>query len=207
MAEINVIVADIAASAQEQATGLHEVNTAVNQMDQVTQQNAAMVEEATASSHTLSQETEELTKLVGRFQVGEVEAPRKAQERGAERPAARPSRPLAAAAAPRRSRSMTSGKNFKRSAETSVLQGAAANDQDDFMSMISRTMRDMLLLTLSDAGYRVIQAEDGMHGLEVLAGKGPTSSSPTSTCRGSTVSALSRRCATMPSIAPSPSLC
>lgn len=37
----------------------------------------------------------------------------------------------------------------------------------------SRTMRDMLLLTLSDAGYRVIQAEDGMHGLEVLAGEKP----------------------------------
>jgi two-component system, chemotaxis family, chemotaxis protein CheY len=32
----------------------------------------------------------------------------------------------------------------------------------------SRTMRDMLLLALSDAGFRVIQAEDGMHGLEVL---------------------------------------
>jgi two-component system chemotaxis response regulator CheY len=37
----------------------------------------------------------------------------------------------------------------------------------------SRTMRDMLLLTLSDAGYRVIQAEDGMHGLEVLADEKP----------------------------------
>ncbi len=37
----------------------------------------------------------------------------------------------------------------------------------------SRTMRDMLLLTLSDAGYRVIQAEDGMHGLEVLAQEKP----------------------------------
>jgi two-component system, chemotaxis family, chemotaxis protein CheY len=37
----------------------------------------------------------------------------------------------------------------------------------------SRTMRDMLLLTLSDAGYRVVQAEDGVHGLEVLAGETP----------------------------------
>ncbi len=37
----------------------------------------------------------------------------------------------------------------------------------------SRTMRDMLLLMLSDAGYRVVQAEDGMHGLEVLAGETP----------------------------------
>ncbi len=70
VAEIDTIVSEIATSAQDQATGLQEVNTAVNQMDQVTQQNAAMVEESTAASHTLSQETEELTRLVGRFQVG-----------------------------------------------------------------------------------------------------------------------------------------
>jgi two-component system chemotaxis response regulator CheY len=37
----------------------------------------------------------------------------------------------------------------------------------------SRTMRDMLMLALSDAGYRVIQAEDGVHGLEVLQGEQP----------------------------------
>ncbi len=71
VAEIDTIVSDIATSAQDQATGLQEVNTAVNQMDQVTQQNAAMVEESTAASHTLSLETEELTRLIGRFQVGE----------------------------------------------------------------------------------------------------------------------------------------
>ena len=58
-------------------------------MDQVTQQNAAMVEESTAASHTLSQETEELTRLIGRFQVGEIETPRKPQARGAEKIAAR----------------------------------------------------------------------------------------------------------------------
>ncbi|VFU09104.1 Response regulator [Methylocella tundrae] len=34
-------------------------------------------------------------------------------------------------------------------------------------------MRDMLMLALSDAGYRVVQAEDGMHGLEVLTGEMP----------------------------------
>ncbi len=37
----------------------------------------------------------------------------------------------------------------------------------------SRTMRDMLMLALSDAGYRVVQAEDGLHGLEVLLGETP----------------------------------
>ncbi len=37
----------------------------------------------------------------------------------------------------------------------------------------SRTMRDMLMLALSQAGYRVIQAEDGIHGLEVLQNAAP----------------------------------
>ncbi len=37
----------------------------------------------------------------------------------------------------------------------------------------SRTMRDMLMLALKDAGYRVVQAEDGIHGLEVLQAESP----------------------------------
>jgi methyl-accepting chemotaxis protein len=70
VAEINGIVAEIAASAEEQATGLQQVNTAVNQMDQVTQQNAAMVEQSTAASHTLAGEAEQLSKLISRFDLG-----------------------------------------------------------------------------------------------------------------------------------------
>jgi methyl-accepting chemotaxis protein len=69
VAEINAVVGEIAASAQEQATGLNQVNTAVNQMDQVTQQNAAMVEESTAASHALAHEADALSKLVGRFRT------------------------------------------------------------------------------------------------------------------------------------------
>jgi methyl-accepting chemotaxis protein len=70
VSEVTTAVSDIAASAQEQATGLAEVNTAVNQMDQVTQQNAAMVEQSTAASHSLAQETAELVRLTERFQIG-----------------------------------------------------------------------------------------------------------------------------------------
>jgi len=70
VAEINTVVGDIAASAQEQATGLQQVNIAINQMDQVTQQNAAMVEESTAASHALAKEADDLNRLMGRFQVG-----------------------------------------------------------------------------------------------------------------------------------------
>ena len=75
VAKLNELVSEIAAAAQEQATGLHEVNTAVNQMDQVTQQNAAMVEESTAASHSLAQEAEALARLIGQFQIGQDTAP------------------------------------------------------------------------------------------------------------------------------------
>jgi len=67
VAEIDELVAAIATSSQEQATGLNQVNTAVNQMDQVTQQNAAMVEQATAAAASLLTEAEGLAQHVGRF--------------------------------------------------------------------------------------------------------------------------------------------
>jgi methyl-accepting chemotaxis protein len=97
--QLNRLVSDIAASAQEQATGLHQVNTAVNQMDQVTQQNAAMVEQATAASHSLAGEAAELARLVEQFQTGAViQAARQAAPRPvAARPAtAKPRIPAAA---------------------------------------------------------------------------------------------------------------
>ncbi|MGA0598916.1 methyl-accepting chemotaxis protein [Enterovirga sp. CN4-39] len=86
VAEINGIVGEIAASAREQSTGLAEVNSAVNQMDQVTQQNAAMVEQSTAASHALAREVEELARLIGRFRTGASEP-----EQATVRPAAGPS--------------------------------------------------------------------------------------------------------------------
>ena len=69
VSEIAIVVSEIAASAKEEAIGLGQVNTAVNQMDQVTQQNAAMVEESTAASRALAAEAQELARLVGRFRV------------------------------------------------------------------------------------------------------------------------------------------
>ncbi len=93
---LNRLVSEIAASAQEQATGLHQVNTAVNQMDQVTQQNAAMVEQATAASHSLAGEAAELAKLVAQFQTGEA-APAHAERRPAPKPPAMKGRVPAAA--------------------------------------------------------------------------------------------------------------
>jgi methyl-accepting chemotaxis protein len=97
VAEINSIVVDIAASAKEQAQGLQEVNTAINQMDQVTQQNAAMVEQSTAASHALARESEELAQLIDRFDLGEnavAAAPRATVREPVDRPSA--SRPVPA---------------------------------------------------------------------------------------------------------------
>lgn len=56
-------------AAREQAVGLSEVNMAVNQMDQMTQQNAAMVEESTAASRSLAQDAIELDRLMGQFNI------------------------------------------------------------------------------------------------------------------------------------------
>jgi methyl-accepting chemotaxis protein len=71
--EINHLVAQIAASAKEQAVGLHEINSSINQMDHVTQQNAAMVEESTAASFALASEAQQLAELIQRFEIGQVE--------------------------------------------------------------------------------------------------------------------------------------
>ncbi|CAN7493133.1 methyl-accepting chemotaxis protein [Phenylobacterium sp. LjRoot219] len=81
--DINGVVTDIASSAQEQATGLVQVNTAVNHMDQMTQQNAAMVEESTAASRSLATDAGDLKSLVGQFQTGAGDAaasPARAQQ-------------------------------------------------------------------------------------------------------------------------------
>jgi methyl-accepting chemotaxis protein len=88
---INALVVEIAASAKEQATGLHEVNSAVNQMDQVTQQNAAMVEQTTAASHSLAAESSDLVRLISHFNVGESGRSSAPVARPASRPAPRPS--------------------------------------------------------------------------------------------------------------------
>ncbi|OAE48662.1 methyl-accepting chemotaxis protein [Agrobacterium tumefaciens] len=68
--EINAHVSAIVVAAREQATGLQEINTAVNTMDQGTQQNAAMVEQQTAASHSLAREAQALNSLLGQFNMG-----------------------------------------------------------------------------------------------------------------------------------------
>ncbi len=95
--EINTHVGAIVTATREQSVGLQEINTAVNNMDQGTQQNAAMVEEQTAASHSLAQEAGALDDLLRQFNLGNnvaAAAPRAAPAHAASRPVASPARAL-----------------------------------------------------------------------------------------------------------------
>ena len=70
--EINRHVVSIVESAQEQSSGLQQINTAVNQMDQDTQKNAAMVEETNAASHNLAKEVASLNQLLSQFRLADT---------------------------------------------------------------------------------------------------------------------------------------
>ncbi|MFZ2101150.1 MAG: methyl-accepting chemotaxis protein, partial [Oricola sp.] len=84
-------IASIATAAKEQSTGIHEINIAVGQMDQMTQQNAAMVEESTAVTHRLSSEATSLASLIGQFNLSGSRAAI-AEVSGHSAPAASPAR-------------------------------------------------------------------------------------------------------------------
>jgi methyl-accepting chemotaxis protein len=67
------LVSEIAAASTEQSSGIEQVSRAVSGMDQMTQQNAALVEETNAALQSAQNQVEELRKMVSFFQIGEVE--------------------------------------------------------------------------------------------------------------------------------------
>jgi len=75
VSQIHERVAEIATSSREQAIGLGEINTAINELDQVTQQNAAMFEETNAATRNLQQETDMLNECTKQFRTQEEAAP------------------------------------------------------------------------------------------------------------------------------------
>jgi len=109
--KVNDLIGEIASTASEQSRGIEQVNTAVTQMDQVTQQNAALVEESAAAASNLSHQAEALAKAVAVFRIAHssssparspaasASARAPAQHKAA-RPAAKPTRPAAASPAP-----------------------------------------------------------------------------------------------------------
>jgi methyl-accepting chemotaxis protein len=70
------IVSEIAAASAEQASGVEQVNSAVTQMDEMTQKNAALVEESAAAARSLEEQASELTRLIGFFSTGRESAAR-----------------------------------------------------------------------------------------------------------------------------------
>ncbi|SAI24336.1 methyl-accepting chemotaxis protein [Bordetella ansorpii] len=72
---VTQIVREIDVASHEQSTGIGEVGKAVNQMDHVTQQNAALVEEAAAAAHSLQEQAAHLAQLVGGFVLDAGSAP------------------------------------------------------------------------------------------------------------------------------------
>ncbi len=112
------IVSDIAAASGEQATGLDQVNTALSQMDEVTQQNSALVEENAATAKTLEQQSMAMNERVGAFRLTDQPSAGEARQRpvvalkrpAPEAPRAQPAAPAKRHPAPAPVRSRRSGR-------------------------------------------------------------------------------------------------
>jgi methyl-accepting chemotaxis protein len=78
---VTVIVSHIAEASIEQNCGLSQINQAVSQMDLVTQQNAALVEQAAASAEAMQEQTENLSMMAARFKVNNINSGRKSENR------------------------------------------------------------------------------------------------------------------------------
>ncbi|MDE2136557.1 MAG: PAS domain S-box protein [Gammaproteobacteria bacterium] len=122
--KVSDIIAEIAAASREQSSGIEQVNKAVIQMDEMTQQNAALVEEATAASQAMAEGAGELNRMMERFTLP-----------GAPAPAAASAAPATAAAAPaaeRRAASRPWSGKGKDAVERPQAKAAAGNDWQDF---------------------------------------------------------------------------
>ncbi len=72
--KVTDVVGEIATSSHEQSAGIEQVNQAVMSMDEMTQQNAALVEEAAASAQAMAEQSAKLSELMARFQMGNMPA-------------------------------------------------------------------------------------------------------------------------------------
>ncbi|RAM63800.1 chemotaxis protein [Herbaspirillum rubrisubalbicans] len=72
VARVATLMSEIAVASREQSRGIDEINDAVTQMDEGTQQNAALVEQAAAAAHSLRDQTDQLASLVARFRLSSV---------------------------------------------------------------------------------------------------------------------------------------
>ena len=120
IADMNTHMDAIAISAKEQSTGLSEVNQAVNQMDQTTQQNAAMVEESNAASAALANEAAKLRALISQFSVTVSGTSQASALRTTARAMAEPSRSAQARSMPQSAPARTSAPTLRSDGNAAV---------------------------------------------------------------------------------------
>lgn len=120
--QINANVEAIVTGSREQSTGLNEINTAVNAMDQGTQQNAAMVEQSTAASHSLAQEAASLFQLLSRFKV----------DAGASRNTPKAANTVRSSSAPKTAQTSQAPQRAPAARQRPAFDGNAAVDMADW---------------------------------------------------------------------------
>jgi len=131
------LIGEITASSDEQRSGISQVNAAVGQLDQMTQQNAALVEESAAAAASLRDQAQRLTEVVAVFNLGQGHAPSARTMAQAPRTSAVPA-PAALRSAPRPSisASKSPAPASPRAALPSASASAApkAGNEDDWTS-------------------------------------------------------------------------
>ncbi len=90
------MIGEITAASTEQSAGIAQVNQAVGNLDQMTQQNAALVEESTAAAQSLREQADQLAQAVSQFKVNGATDTLAAPRRAAPAPVAAPARPVSA---------------------------------------------------------------------------------------------------------------
>jgi len=85
ISKVTGIVREISNASQEQAAGVQEINSSINSMDEMTQQNSALVEESTAAARALSNQAGKLAKLMAFFKLDKIAAP--VQQQAVSKPA------------------------------------------------------------------------------------------------------------------------
>ena len=115
------IISEIAAASVEQSTGIDQVNTAVTSMDETTQQNAALVEEAAAAAESLVDQANALTEVISVFKLGSSNASFSASKAT--------SRPVARLASPKK---LSAPASKPASAKMLVATGTGDGDWEEF---------------------------------------------------------------------------
>lgn len=120
------IMAEISAASIEQSSGIEQVNTAITQMDDVTQQNAALVEQAAAAAESLEEQAQQMVQVVTRFKLDERVQPQKVvSEKKVQRAGGLNAKPNA------KKISQPSPKNQKKLEAPSASPAPKSTEQDD----------------------------------------------------------------------------